>query len=51
MELPSDPKHLIFGAYNKYGMRTDEIVYIEENDWMPFALRDEPQQKSRVGDW
>jgi hypothetical protein len=46
MELPKDPKNLIFGVYNKQGTRLDVDPQEDrkqlEKDWLAFALQDEP---------
>lgn len=41
MALPADPKKLYYGVYDGAGRDLTKLQR-EENNWMPFALRDEP---------
>jgi hypothetical protein len=40
MELPSEPRQLTFGVYNKFGEDITQIVQAKEN-YIPYALRDD----------
>lgn len=51
MDLPSDPRNLVLGAYDHLGNSLVGVQQISKESWMPHALRDDPQPQYNMEVW